>query len=224
MNYEEHFKLSCEKREHYWKTTGELFSDVVGNMINPSFMGGPRWPSLRQAHIGVQLENGTIIASDGLTDPYDDYDTNPENQNYNGVGIELYTITDSKYKNIQEIIDSWEFKVLSQVSRMAASNPNISYTLNDYTYISSVVNGIDLPSQFLNEAGEVGVLLGLKTNEVSSKIQLSIEEVSLVNVSILTKKELDFIMENGAKGRIEIAEKLMKQGYYKLSTNRKSVV
>lgn len=224
MNYEEHFKNSCENRENYWKGIGKLFPDVVGNMINPSFMGGPRWPSLRQAHIGVQINNGTIIATDGLSDPYDDYDKNPENQSYNGIGIELYTIAESKYNNIQEIIDSWEFKILRQVSNMAASNPNISYTLNDYKYISSTVGGIELPNDFLGENGEVGILLGLKTNEVLDKIKLSIEEISLVNVAILTKKELDYIMQNGAKGRVEIAEKLTEKDYYRLSKDRESVI
>ena len=224
MNYEEHFKVSCENRDKYWKDAGELFPDVAGNMINPSFMGGPRWPSLRQAHIGVKINNGTIIATDGLSDPYDDYDKNTENQSYNGIGIELYTITKSNYNNIQEIIDSWEFKILRQVSNMVASNPNISYTLNKYNYLSSTVNGIDLPSNFLGENGEIGVLLGLKTNEVLKKIKLSIEKISLVNVAILTKNELNYIVENGANGRIEVAEKLIENGYYKLSTDRESVI
>ncbi len=224
MKYDDHFKTSCEKRDNYWKSIGEPFSDVVGNMINPSFMGGPRWPSMRQAHIGVQTNQGTIIATDGLSDPYDDFDTNADNQGYNGIGIELYTITDNKYTNIQEIIDSWEFKILRQVSSMAASNPNISYMLNDYTYLSSAVSGDGLPNTFLGENGEAGVLMGLKTNEISDKIQLSIEEVMLVNVVLLTKEELAYIMQNGAKGRIEVAEKLMEQGYYKLLNDRPSVV
>ncbi|GAA5024132.1 hypothetical protein GCM10011506_07530 [Marivirga lumbricoides] len=224
MNYEEHFKISCEKREDYWKSIGKLFPDVIGNMINPSFMGGPRWPCLRQAHIGVQLHDKIIISSDGLSDPYDDYDANTENQSYNGIGIELYAISENKYNNIQEIIDSWEFNILRQVSSMAASNPNISYMLNDYGYISSTINGIDLPSKFLGVNGETGVLLGLKTNEVLDKIKLSIEEISLVNVAILTKRELDYIIENGAKGRTEVANKLTEQGYYKLSKDRESVI
>ncbi len=224
MNYQEHFKASCEERENYWKSIGELFSDVVGNLINPSFMGGPRWPSLRQAHIGIKMNEGTIIATDGLSDPYDDYDTTAKNQPYNGIGIELYGITENKYENIQEIINSWELKIILQVSSMAASNPNISYILKDYTYISSSVNGSGLPEQFLDENEGVGVLLGLKTQEVSDTIKLSIEEVSLISIALLTRKELNYILENGAAGRTEIAEKLMKSGHYKISTNRESII
>nr|WP_281422457.1 suppressor of fused domain protein [Aquimarina litoralis] len=193
-------------------------------MINPSFLGGPRWPSLRQAHIGIKTANGTVIATDGLSDPYDDFDTNEENQGYNGIGIELYAITDNIYTDIQQVIDSWEFSILKQVSNMAAFNPNISYTLNDYTYISSTINGNGLPEIFLGENGEVGVLLGLKNNEISDKIALSIEEISLVSVVVLTKNELDHIMKNGADGRKEIADKLIEKGYYKLSKNRESVI
>lgn len=224
MNYEEHFKISSEKRTSLWKQIGHLFKDVVGAMINPTFMGGPRWPSFRQAHIGVQLENGTIIASDGLSDPYDDYDNTPENQSYNGVGIEVYSITENKYASIHEIIDSWEFKVVRQVSNLAASNPNISYTLNEYKYISSAINGAGLPDAFVNEQGEAGILLGLENNIVPDDLQLSIEKISLVNVTLLTDKELKFILENGANGRNEIAQKLKDKGFYTLVNQRPSVV
>ncbi|WP_440067322.1 hypothetical protein [Tenacibaculum discolor] len=224
MNYEQHFKRSTEIRNEYWQQTGTPFSDVIGSMINPTFLGGPKWPSLRQAHIGIKTEDGTIIATDGLSDPYDDYDTNTENQAYNGIGIELYTICDNKYEDIQHIIDSWEFKITRRASNIAAANPNISYTLNDYTYISTTIDGSGLPECFVNEDEEVGILLGLKNNNINNSLKLSIEEIVLVNVTLLTPKELTYILENGAEGRNKIAELLTKKNFHKLTSQRESVI
>ncbi len=224
MKYEEHFKISCEKRDEYWNKIGEPFTDVIGNMINPSFMGGPRWPSLRQAHIGIKIDNGTIISTDGLSDPYDDYDNNADNQNYNGIGIEIYSISENKFKSIQEIIESWEFKIIKQVSNLVASNPNISNTLNEYKFISTTINGAGLPQKFINDDGGTGILLGIENNIVQKKLQLSIENISLVNVTLLMKNELDYILENGADARNEIANKMKDKGYYKLQKERKSVI
>ncbi|CAM1368419.1 conserved hypothetical protein [Tenacibaculum litoreum] len=224
MNYEQHFKLSSEIRNEYWQQIGTPFSDVIGSMINPTFLGGPKWPSLRQAHIGINTEDSTIIATDGLSDPYDDYDTNSENQTYNGIGLELYAISDNKYEDIQHVIDSWEFKVMRRASNIAAANPNISYTLNDYTYISTTIDGSGLPEQFVNEDEEAGILLGLKNNSINKSLKLSIEEIALVNVTLLTSKELTYILENGAEGRNKIAELLTNKNFHKLTSQRESVI
>ena len=224
MNYDEHFKLSCDKREKFWKSIGELYPDVVASLINPAFMGGPKWPSLRQAHIGIKVKDNTIIASDGLSDPYDDYDTNPENQPYNGLGLELYVVSTSKLNDTQAIINSWELSVLRQVSDTAASNPNLINMLTDYKYISITINGDRLPEGFVDENGSSGVLLGLQSSLVAPKLELSIEKISLVNVILLKTKELQYILDNGAKARVEVAEKLTEQGYDTLVSERNSVI
>jgi len=224
MNYDEHFKTSCERRDALWNSIGELYTDVVGNLINPSFMGGPRWPSLRQAHRGVKVNDKTIITTDGLSDPYDDFDTNEENRPYNGLGLEVYGVSENQLADIPAIIESWELTIIRQVSNIAASNPNLVNMLAKYHYVSTTVNGEGLPNDFVDENGESGVLLGLESKLVPKKVELSIEEVSLVNVVLLTSKELAFIVENGAEARKEVAQKLTTQGYTTLVKERPSVV
>src|ERR1700761_1232449 len=90
MNYEKHFEESADRRTHFWEKFGRLDPYVLTHAINPAFMGGPTWPSLRQAFLTIETPTGTILASDGLSDPYDDYDSNPKNQAYNGLGFEVY--------------------------------------------------------------------------------------------------------------------------------------
>lgn len=74
MDYEEHFDQSVELKNAFWNKIGTIESDVLTHIINPAFMGGPAWPSLRQAFMKIDTSEGTIIASDGLSDPYSDYD------------------------------------------------------------------------------------------------------------------------------------------------------
>ena len=64
---------SCAARDACWKTVGQVDSDVLSHLINPAFMGGPRWPALRQAFAVVRRpETQTVVlASDGLSDPWD---------------------------------------------------------------------------------------------------------------------------------------------------------
>ncbi len=224
MKYDDHYRISCEKRSNYWNDIGTPFSDVIGNMINPSFMGGPRWPSLRQAHIGIAIDKGSIIATDGLSDPYSNFDSNPDLQSYNGIGVEAYAICEKSFDNIQEVIDSWEFKVLRQVSNTLAANPNISNALQQYNYISSTINGSGLPEIYLSENGESGIILGLENNIVGKHLQLSIEKILLVSVTMLMKDELDYIMKGGAEARNEVAKRLTDKGHFRLVESRQSVV
>ncbi len=224
MHYQEHFDLSCKKRETFWKSIGELYSDVISNLINPTFRGGPKWPSLRQAHIGIKTNTHTIIATDGLSDPYDDFDSNEDNQKYNGLGLELYTITPNEYHDIPSIIDSWEFKLLQQISSTAVSNPNLIGTLNKYRYISLTVDGNGLPESFIDQNGACCALLGLENHIVPKDLELSIENILMVNVILLKPEELEYIMENGAKGRIEVAEKLLEETNYNILQNDRTSV
>lgn len=80
-----------------------------------------------------------------------------------------------------------------------------------------------LPDSFLNEEGRAGGLLGLESAAVSPTLQLSVETIFLVNVTLLTLDELRYINENGEVGRNMIAERL-KQYQGKSFLSRPSVI
>ncbi len=71
-------EASCAARGACWQTVGQVDSDVLAHLINPAFVGAPRWPALRQAFTVVRRpETQTVVlASDGLSDPWDG-DSNP---------------------------------------------------------------------------------------------------------------------------------------------------
>ena len=70
---EEILEASSHAREECWQQIGTLEPLVLSHLVNPALMGGPRWPAMRQAFRVVRRPNGNvIIASDGLSDPFDD--------------------------------------------------------------------------------------------------------------------------------------------------------
>jgi hypothetical protein len=210
MNYEEHHSRSIELRGEFWNKIGKVHKDVMAHFINPAFMAGAMWPSVRQAFLKIDTPSGTIIASDGLSDPYTDFDENPANQSYNGVGCEFYLECDEVLA-FEALSTSWQFRTLYQAAQQAADNPNIASVIDEYTYLSTELYNTDAPDEFVNKDGRVGALLALPSPTVPSSVELSLEKVKMVNVKLLTLAELDYIVKNGEKGRMEIAELLLKQ-------------
>ncbi|WP_341903988.1 hypothetical protein [Fluviicola taffensis] len=208
MNYEEHFDQSAQIRSNHWNSIGNLHQDVITHLINPVFMGGPEWPSTRQAFVIVDTPSGTIIASDGLSDPYNDFDENPDNQAYNGVGCEFYIECNENLGSFDQIKSSWQFTVVYQAAQLAAGNPNIASIIEENMYVSTELYHCTVPASFLNEHERVGVLLGLSSKQIPAQLELTLETIRLVNVTLLTKEELDYINANGSEGRVEIAKKL----------------
>lgn len=224
MNYQEHFDRSVEIRNEFWSKIGTVHSDVIAHAINPAFMGGPMWPSVRQAFIKIDTPQGTIIASDGLSDPYSDFDENPNNQTYNGVGCEFYIECDETI-DFNALSTTWQFHTLYQAAQQAAENPNIASIIEEYTYLSTELYNTNAPDEFVNKDGRVGALLALPSPTVPSTVQLSLEKVRIVNVKLLTLAELDYIIKNGEEGRLKIGELLLKQDKPgKSFVSRKSVV
>ncbi len=225
MDYEEHFDQSVELRNAFWSTIGKIESDVLTHIINPAFMGGPAWPSLRQAFMKIDTPEGTIIASDGLSDPYSDFDENPDNQKYNGLGCEFYLECDELMPDMETMKTSWQFSVLYQAAQLAAGNPNIGGALDKYTFISTELYNCNVPDEFINADKRTGVLLNLKSEVVPATVELSLEPVKMVNVKLLTLQELEYITSNGAEGRVKIAGLIAKQGKTgRSSLERESVV
>src|SRR5687767_4405409 len=76
--------------EATWSSWGALEPDVIAHLINPTFMGGPRWPGMRQAYRVARSADLVLIASDGLSDPYDP-GFGPDDTN--GLGLEVFAVT-----------------------------------------------------------------------------------------------------------------------------------
>lgn len=209
-SYQEHFDQSCSLREDYWKQVGELHTDVLSHLINPAFMGGAHWPSFRQAFLTVTASDLTIIASDGLSDPFEEADDTGDEEEVNGFELEFYVETPEAIANVKE---SWQFDLVYQMSQFAASHGNIAGLLEQYGgLLTTELYDIRIPAPFINEQERVGIFLGLEGGRVKSSLMLSLSEIKLVNIKLLTLTELQYVAENGPEGRARLSQLLNEQG------------
>lgn len=58
--------------DRHWSAVGTVEQDVLSYLISPTFSGGPYWPSTRQAYRVVRRGDAIILATEGLSDPFDD--------------------------------------------------------------------------------------------------------------------------------------------------------
>ena len=79
---------SCARRDRFWSAVGQVEADVLGSLISPSFASGPHWPTLRQAYRIVRRGDAVLLATDGLSDPFDGVEGMG-----NGFEIELFIET-----------------------------------------------------------------------------------------------------------------------------------
>lgn len=78
------------------------------------FLGGPAWPNTRQAFVVARRPRGLLVASDGLSDPFDDEDDCQQN----GLGHEFFATTPDP---IDHVPGSWLFDLVWQMSQFAAA-------------------------------------------------------------------------------------------------------
>lgn len=178
---------------------------------------------MRQAFRVVRRPNGNvIIASDGLSDPFDDISLGEGN--VNGFGLEFFIETPAVEvsETIHNIKQSWQFQLLYTVSQLAAGHGGIRGIMDDMTLLSTEAEGVSdsIPEEYkashVNAAGRVGALLGLTelstdVSEPDSVVPERVEgmpltDVLLVNIKLLTLPELKLITEQGAEGRNHLAE------------------
>jgi hypothetical protein len=215
-----HEKL-CEgvyaARDAMWASLGKVDPYVLAHIINPTFMGGPRWPALRQAFRLVRRNRGLLVASDGLSDPSDE-----KKGSRTGFGLEVYAETRDK---VGEPRASWLFQLVWQVSQLAAGRGGFDDLLDEMGIRSTEVRGVSAPAKLINEHGRVGVLLNvIDKTSVPERVKLPTGNVRLVNAKLLHLSELAFILDKGERGRKEIAKRLRAQGDALLSSVRRKPV
>ncbi|SEP48679.1 hypothetical protein [Niastella yeongjuensis] len=221
QTHQEHFDKSCELRDSHWKSIGEVDPYVVSHIINPALMGGPMWPAMRQAFMTIHAPERTILASDGLSDPYDDLETNTANAAYNGFGLEVYVATE---KLTVPVNTTWQFQLVYQAAQVMADQGNVISLLNDLTYITTEFYDVDVPAEFKNAEGRVGAFIGLPDPIIPGEVQLSLEPVKMVNIKLLTLPELEYVINNGEEGRAKLAGLFIAQGNTTWSTLQRSSV
>lgn len=209
-------------RLEFWKKVGVVNPDVIVPLINPAFVNNlPKWPSLEQSFLTLKKANGnTIIATNGLSSKFDP-NLGHQNLNTNGFEVELYIETDEQIDNPQ---NSYQFDIIYQMALQIANGANIKSMLDKYGVITAELYDVRVPMEFKNSEGRVGVMIGLHSNDVPDTLQLSLSQIRIINVKLLTIKELEYASANGASGREILRDLFSKSSNTVSNLTRESVV
>lgn len=189
---------ACAARDAFYATLGDVDADVLAPLVNPAFMGGPRWPSLRQAWRVIRRADTVIIASDGLSDPFEDDDDVFVPR---GHLLEVCIEAPLSAFDGGAVQASWLFDVIYQVSQNVADHGSIDLLVQRHGSVSMVLDVRDAPAGLEDEDEQVGVLLAQGASSIAPSFDTPYGEVLLLTVTALQPAELAFISEAADKAQ-----------------------
>lgn len=215
-------EASAAARLAAWGRFGVVDDDVLGHLINPSFMGGPRWPGLRQAYRVARKGDIVLVASDGLSDPYDD---GPSERN--GVGVEVFAATDDDLGG--SVAGTWLHDLVFQTAQLAADHGGLGPLVERLGSVSVEIYDVGIPAthtaRFVNDEERVTVLLTRGATPIPPRIDGPLSPIDLLHLELLTLDECEMVLEHEDAGRAELVELLQAQHVAPLSRlDRPSVV
>jgi Suppressor of fused protein (SUFU) len=210
--------------DRHWNSIGTSEQDVLGYAISPSFMGGPDWPSTRQAYRVVRRGDSIIIATEGMSDPFDGVEGLG-----NGFEMEMFIETSDipeQARGLPEDVDpfqrSWAFELLKHLAADVANAGGITGKLERYGSMSYEIPGFSqshymcdqLPAHFVTEDDMTGMLLGAPEADFPTRIEdMPLSAVKLVCVTLITAAELEYIRKGGQTARDDLIVRLKAAGF-----------
>ena len=181
---------ACAARDAFYASLGDVDADVLAPLVNPAFMGGPRWPSLRQAWRVIRRADTVILASDGLSDPFEDDDDVFVPR---GHLLEVCIEAPLSAFDGQAVAQSWLFDAIYQVSQNVADHGSIDLLVQRHGSVSMVLDVQEAPTGLEDEHGQVGVLLAQGTATIPPSFDTPYGEVMLLTATVLQPAELAHI-------------------------------
>lgn len=227
------FEQSCARRDAYWATVGTVEQDVLGHLISPGLTGGPAWPTTRQAYRVVRRPDSIIIATDGMSDPFDD-----PAEKENGFGMELFVETPDvlpehagKAGDISGLSGSWTFELVSHVAGTVAEAGGIVGQLKRHGVLSMELPGVSqshaigtqVPQRYVTADDCVGILLGVPVVGFPTRIEdMPFSPVIMVPVTLIAADALETLRQGNAAARKALADQLVQSGRHHVSRLRES--
>lgn len=208
---EEFLQATFDARSEYLRQLGVVNDDLLAPLINPHFMGGPRWPAMRQSWRTIRNGSRTIIVSDGLSDSFDE-----EQEPGVGLGIEvLGETTDVVPVSPQQ---SWLFEVVYEVSQQAAHHGGFRELIDDLGVVSMEIKAPSGLASLATEEGRVGLLLGIPLPGMPHEWSLPGGFLKVVTVKVLHPSELAYAVEQGDAGRELLKQRFEADGTHHVSS------
>jgi hypothetical protein len=227
------FQATCEARDRFWTGVGQIEPDLIGYLISPELMGDPAWPTTRQAFRVVRRERSVIVATDGLSDPFQDL--SPAG---NGFEMELFVETESlslevlKGPGVEAIKTSWPFALVEHVARVVADFGGVRHNLDEMGVISLELPGLandpliseQVPARFI-DGDTLSVLIGVPTTTAPESIlDAPNAPVRVSAILLLTAAELQHVRSGEEAARRQILAHLAAHDGHICSLERPSAV
>ncbi|WP_425254684.1 hypothetical protein ACPJXG_14375 [Janthinobacterium sp. NFX145] len=214
---------ACAARDAFYATLGAMDADVLAPLVNPAFMGGQRWPSLRQAWRVIRRPDAILIASDGLSDPFEDDDDVFVPR---GHLLEVCIEAPLSALDGNPVQASWLFDLVYQVSQNVADHGSIDLLVQRHGSVSMALDLHDAPNGLEDENEQVGVLLAQGASTIPPSFDTPYGEVMLLALTVLQPAELAYISEaeDKAQSRRDLAAALAASPTGHLSVARRPAV
>ena len=197
-------------RFDFFSSLGVPDDDMWMPLINPMFIGGPEWPT-RPGWRRIRSDATTIIASDGLSDPFED-----EDRNY-GFGIEI--LCESTDQLPENVLASWLFRLVHEVSQNAANHGQFRQLIEAHEVgTMEIYADIDDLTPMTTDNGTVGVFLGQLMPDRPSHFSTAAGDVLIITAKLLTLAELQYVMQNGPTGYKALRQRFANSGSHHLSS------
>ena len=189
----------------HWSSVGRVDEEVVGYDPDLKASGTPAWPSQRQEYHAVHTDDGLIIVTDGLTDPF----VGTDRDDSSGWGLEFYIEIISQ--NSESYLDKEELpemEVLEQVAYNAIEHGRIRELIDELGVLSiTIPMECQLGERWEDADGLIGLLLWVPPKRRNWELALPFGEVRFVAVTPLLPQELSYAAQ-GAANRNALADAL----------------
>lgn len=216
---------SADRRDQFWASVGLVEPDLLSHLVSPGLIGGPAWPTTRQAYRVVRRADGsTLIATDGLSDPFDDGGEEEEASAVNGFELELFAEsadlpagTAGAPGDIAPLAGSWLLELVRNVAGTVAQAGGIAGHLDRHGVLSMEIPGVSsstaisaqLPARYVTADDALGILIGAPAPDFAASIEdMPLSPVRLVPIVLLTAAELGEIRAGDEETRDAIAARL----------------
>lgn len=211
-------ELSQEARIAAWKRCGRPCPEVFAGPMttDPEF----NTPAGNLNHQMIFTSKGTVLTTNGLSDPFDEsWNTVPSQ---NGFKLELYYLTDEKVTEYSEkdlVIDETmihdpHFGLMGQIEKMIVTQGGAFY--NHIYDKGFVILGLNTPlltdPEIANKFGYnngkenfIMVMLGLTDPDLPIEIDGPLSKIRFVSFKVLTNDERLFIGDQLKDDNVEVA-------------------
>ena len=196
----------CEhEREQFYASLGNR-DFVINPILSYSLKGFPAWP-VRDSWQIIRKKESTMIFSNGLSDPYEDGSPS--------IGLEVAVEIAKPMEDFNEIVRSWAYDLVFQVSFFVANNRDLRADIEGRSYMTLEFYDVKAPSQYITPGGTIGCLITPGGHNIPERIALSTGDALNLVITPLQAKELKVVCGPGRTEGIEtLLRELPKRGYY----------